>query len=70
MDPQSFLADPDAAVYFLDTDPDPAAFLLGIGIQFKKLCKKLTYGQFSVGDKNNKRLLQSKKKHRAVPNLL
>ena len=54
MDPQSFLADPDAAVYFLDTDPDPAAFLLGIGIQFKKLCKKLTYGQFSVGTKTQK----------------
>ena len=52
MDPHSFFADLDPAV-FLSADPDPAAFsmLIRIQIQLKNPCKKLPYVELSVGKK-------------------
>ena len=46
----SFFADPDPAV-FLNADPNPAL----------KVCKKLPYEEFSVVEKDKKRLIRSKK---------
>ena len=47
MDPHSFFADPDPAV-FLNADPDPAAFKCGSGSTFKKFVKSIliSYNEF------------------------
>ena len=45
VNPHSFFAEPDihtVAVFLsADPDPDPAAFLMRIQIQFKNICKKI-----------------------------
>ena len=52
MDPYSFFADPDPAV-FLNADLDPAAFLMRFRIQFKSF-NKLPYEEFSEVEKGKK----------------
>ena len=52
VDPYSFFADPDPAV-FLNADLDPAAFLMRFRIQFKSFYK-LPYEEFSEVEKGKK----------------
>ena len=47
MDPQSFFADPDPAV-FLNADPDPLALIIRIRIQLKQIFQKQSYEEFVV----------------------
>ena len=44
VDPHLFFADPDV---LLNADPDPAAYLMRIQIQLKKICEKLPCEDFS-----------------------
>ena len=61
VDPHSFFADPDPAV-FLNVDPDPAAFFWRIRIQLNKTCKINLMKSFLELKKTKKRLLQNKRK--------
>ena len=58
MDPHSFLADPDSAV-FLNAVPDPAAFLMRIQIQLQ-ICEKLLLKRF-YKVKNTRKIAQKYK---------
>ena len=53
VDPHSFFADPDPAV-FLNADLDPAAFLMWIRIELKQICESLPYEEFTGVEKDNK----------------
>ena len=59
MDPHSFFADPDPAI-FLNTDSDPVAFFkCGSGSSFKKNYGKLPYEEFLELKKTNKCVLKT-----------
>ena len=64
VDPHSFFADPDLAVFF-NADPDPAAFL-----KRKKLCTKLPYEELALIENNNKDCSKVKKNMKLVKNFL
>ena len=60
VDPHSFVADPDPAV-FLNVDPDPAALKMRIKIQLNFLFFLYTFEDFSIVVQNKKRTLERKK---------
>ena len=59
VDPHSFVADPDPAV-FLNVDPDPAALKMRIKIQLNFFFF-YTFEDFSIVVQNKKRTLERKK---------
>ena len=60
MDPHSFFADPDPAV-FLNADLDPAAFLLRIRIwiQIKQICKTNYHAKSLLELKKTQNIVQT-----------
>ena len=59
VDPHSFVADPDPAV-FLNVDPDPAALKMRIKIQLNFFFFIYTFEDFSIVVQNKKRTLERK----------
>ena len=53
VDPHSFLRTRiRIQLFFLNADPDPAAFLMRIRIHLSKMCTKLPYEEFSGVEKD------------------